>query len=65
MFCKTKAGADVTAMMNSIVQTAINNGIHVKRYIKYVLENKAKTKNIEELLPWNEKINKKFGIIKK
>lgn len=63
MFCKTKAGADVTAMMYSIVQTAINNGIHAERYIKYVLENIDKTKNIEELLPWNEKINKKFGII--
>lgn len=63
MFCKTKAGADVTAMMYSIVQTVINNGIHAERYIKYVLENIDKTKNIEELLPWNEKINKKFGII--
>lgn len=64
MFCKTKAGADVTAMMYSIVQTAINNGIHSEKYIKYVLENIDKTQKIEDLLPWNEQINKKFGFIK-
>ena len=46
MFCKTKAGTDITVMMYSIVQTAINNGIHAERYIKYVLENIDKTKNI-------------------
>ena len=64
MFCKTESGAEVTSKMYSIVQTAINNGIHAERYIKYVLENIDKTTNIENLLPWSEEIKNKFGIIK-
>ncbi len=47
-----------------IVQTAINNGINAERYISYVLENIDKTNNLESLLPWNEEIKNKFGIIK-
>lgn len=39
-----------------------------KRQLESILNNlklikNSLTKNIEELLPWNEKINKKFGII--
>lgn len=34
MFCKTKAGADITAMMYSILQTAINN-VYTIRIRKY------------------------------
>ena len=64
MFCKTSSGAEVTSKMYSIVQTAINNGINAERYIRYVLENIDKTNNLESLLPWNEKIKNKFGIIK-
>ena len=64
MFCKTSSGAEVTSKMYSIVQTAINNGINAERYISYVLENIDKTNNLESLLPWNEEIKNKFGIIK-
>lgn len=64
MFCKTVSGAEITSKMYSIVQTAINNGIHAERYIRYVLENIDKTNNLESLLPWNEEIKNKFGIIK-
>lgn len=64
MFCKTVSGAEITAKMYSMVQTAINNGIHAERYIRYILENIDKTKNLENLLPWNEEIKNKFGIIK-
>lgn len=64
MFFKTSSGAKVTSKMYNIVQTAINNGINVERYISYVLENIDKTNNLESLLPWNVEIKNKFGIIK-
>lgn len=62
LFCKTEVRAEITSELYSIVQSAINNGINVEKYIKYVLENIDKV-IIETLLPWNDEIQKKFGIV--
>lgn len=62
LFCKTELGAETTSELYSIVQSAINNGINVEKYIKYVLENIDKV-SIEKLVPWNDEIQKKFGIV--
>ena len=69
LFCKTVRGADVLALMYSIVQTAINNTVVPEKYIKYVLEkiDKINTTNKEELekiMPWDEEIQKQFGFLK-
>lgn len=55
LFCKTADGADVTAKLFSIVQTARANGLKSEQYLSYCLENIRKVP-VEELLPWNEKI---------
>ena len=51
----TVDGADVTAKLFSIVQTARANGLKSEQYLSYCLENIRKVP-VEELLPWNEKI---------
>jgi transposase len=52
LFCKTADGADVTAKLFSIVQTARANGLKSEQYLSYCLENIRK-RPIEELLPWS------------
>ncbi len=55
MFCKTADGADVTAKLFTIVQTARANGLKAEQYLSYCLQN-IRTVPVEELLPWSEKI---------
>lgn len=52
MFCKTADGADVTAKLFSIVQTARANGLKSEQYLSYCLQN-IRTKPVDELLPWS------------
>ncbi len=68
MFANTDNGAEVSALLMSIVQTAKINGIKPDEYIKYVLEliDNTKTSEIDKLLPFDKnlpdylKYNKKF-----
>lgn len=61
MFCRTAEGAEVTAKLFSIVQTARANGIKSELYLKYVIENIGK-KDISSLLPWSEELPKELKI---
>lgn len=68
LFANTDNGAEVSALLMSIVQTAKINGIKPDEYIKYVLEliDNTKTSEIDKLLPFDKnlpdylKYNKKF-----
>lgn len=53
MFCKNANGAEKTAMIFSIVQTARANGVKVEEYLKYTIKNIDKVP-LEKLLPWHK-----------
>ena len=53
LFCKNANGAEKTAKIFSIVQTARANGLKVEEYIKYLIENIDKVE-LEKLLPWHK-----------
>lgn len=53
MFCKNANGAEKTAKIFSIVQTARANGVKVEEYLKYTIENIDKIP-LEKLLPWHK-----------
>ena len=46
-------GAEKTAKIFSIVQTARANGVKVEEYLKYTIENIDKVP-LEKLLPWHK-----------
>lgn len=64
LFCKTADGADVTAKLFSIVQTARANGLKAEQYLSYCLEN-IRSKPIEDLLPWSDSIPQEILIREK
>lgn len=64
LFCKTVDGADTTAKLFSIVQTARANGLKSEKYLAYLLANINK-KPIEDLLPWANNLPTDLKISKK
>ena len=63
LFCKTADGATTTGKLFSIVQTARANGLKSEEYLTYVISNINK-KDINELLPWSNKLPKHLLINK-
>lgn len=61
LFCKTANGADVTARLFSIVQTARVNGLKSEQYLSYCLEN-IRNVPIDDLLPWSDKLPQNIRI---
>ena len=53
LFSKTNSGANASAILFSILQTARVNGTVSELYLPYVLENINK-KLLEKLLPWSK-----------
>ena len=64
LFCKTADGADVTAKLFSIVQTARANGLKSEQYLSYCLRN-IRIKPVEELLPWSKSLPEEVKITQK
>ena len=62
LFCDTPKGAHASAIAYSILETAKANGINPEKYLMHILtvlpERNAKNRNanIDDLLPWNEKV---------
>ena len=61
LFCKNANGAQKTAKIFSIVQTARANGLKVEEYLKYLIENIDKVE-LEKLLPWHKDLPDKLRI---
>ena len=61
LFCKNANGAEKTAKIFSIVQTARANGLQVEEYLKYLIENIDKVE-LEKLLPWHKDLPDKLRI---
>ena len=53
LFCKNANGAEKTAKIFSIVQTARANGLKVEEYLKYLNQNIDKVE-LEKRLPWHK-----------
>jgi transposase len=52
LFCKTPNGADATAAIFTVVQTARLNKLNVERYLAYVL-GRIGSEDVSELMPWS------------
>ncbi len=68
MFCNTKRGADGSAILYSIVQTASQNNIKIYEYLDYVIHTlsqltKVTNEDVEKLLPYSEGIKEQFSLI--
>lgn len=64
MFCKTVDSTTTTAKLFSIVQTARDNGLKSEKYLTYILS-KINKKDINDLLPWSNKLSKYLLITNK
>ena len=61
LFSKTENGAQASGLLFSIIQTAKANGLIIDKYLEYIIDNINKA-NIDELLPWSEKLPKDLKI---
>jgi len=56
LFCDTQAGAHASAVLYSLIQTAVLNGVEPYAWIRHVLEEIPLAKSVDDydaLLPWN------------
>ena len=53
LFCNTPAGADASAAVYSIVETAKANGLRPFRYLNFLLERLPSEWPLDECLPWS------------
>jgi len=66
LFCDTPKGADASALIYSLVETAKANGINVRKYLERIFtvmptENwRADPEVLENLMPWSAYIQKNF-----
>jgi transposase len=56
LFCNTPKGAEASAIIYSMIETAKENGLNPFEYLKYLFETmpNATTGMIDSLLPWSE-----------
>jgi hypothetical protein len=52
LFCNVPAGADASAAVYSIVETAKANELNPSKYLKFLLDRLSQGANPEECLPW-------------
>jgi hypothetical protein len=55
LFANTPDGADASAVIYSIIETAKENGLNATAYVEYLLERlpSATTSELDSLLPWS------------
>lgn len=66
LFSKSMSGAEASAVVMSVIQTAKENGIELKGYLDYLFNNMYKDKqaNIDNYLPWSDDMQNRFSVIK-
>ncbi len=66
LFSDTPKGADASAMVYSLVETAKANGVNVYAYLQYLLINMAdgdwhtKPGVMDMLMPWSEEVQSQY-----
>ena len=53
LFANTPSGATGSAVMFSLIMTALENKLDPWRYLTWLMKNSDTVKDVEELLPWN------------
>lgn len=65
LFSDTPEGADTSALIYSIVETAKANGVNIYHYLKYLLEktpsDKMSDEDLESLSPWNPDVKNEIS----
>jgi hypothetical protein len=65
LFSDTTEGADTSALIYSIVETAKANGVNIYHYLKYLLEktpsDKMTDEELEALSPWNPDVKSEIA----
>ncbi|MBO5062639.1 MAG: transposase domain-containing protein, partial [Prevotella sp.] len=56
LFCNTPSGADSSAVIYSLIESAKANGLDPYAYMEYVFEMLRTGCKVSRLLPWNVKI---------
>ena len=66
LFCDSVEGADASATIYSIVETAKANGQNIYKYLVYLLEHRPNDDmtedELEHLMPWSSEVNKACSI---
>lgn len=60
LFCDTPGGAEASAIVYSLVETAKANGLNIHAYLQYLLEQRPTEETpadqLDELLPWSDRV---------
>ena len=56
LFCNTPNGANSSAVIFSIIETAKENGVKPFEYLEFLFENIRLGNDVTELVPWSEKV---------
>lgn len=56
LFCNTPNGANSSAVIFSIIETAKENGLKPFKYLEFLFENIRLGNDVAELVPWNKNI---------
>lgn len=56
LFCNTPNGANSSAVIYSIIETAKENGLKPFEYLEFLFENIRVGNDVAELVPWSERI---------
>ena len=62
LFADTPKGADASAAVYSIVETAKANGLNIRKYLEHLLQYmpdvnwRAHPEALEDLMPWSESV---------
>ena len=60
-FCNTASGANASAVLYGVIETAKANGLTPFNYLMYLLEELPKiADDLEPLMPWNAELNQKI-----
>lgn len=62
LFCDSQDGAESSAIIFSLIETAKANGLDAKKYLQYLLDSRPNEnmtdEQLELLAPWNEEVKK-------
>lgn len=62
LFSKNEKGGESSARLFSLVQSAKANGLVSELYLEYVIDNLNSTSDLNDLLPWSNKLPQKLKI---
>lgn len=62
LFCNTPNGANSSAIIYSIIETAKENGLKPFEYLEFLFENIRLGNDVTELLPWGERISENLRL---